>query len=69
MALRNESIEVLKYLRGSIQRIRELAAANPGTMGTQMQFLADEIADDTTKLEAELVEAGYIPDPTGEGAA
>jgi hypothetical protein len=69
MALRNEKVEALKYLKGSIQRIRELATANPGKIGTQMLVIADDIANDMTKLEAELVEAGYLPDPTGEGAA
>ncbi|HEX4194754.1 MAG TPA: hypothetical protein VHY80_16725 [Stellaceae bacterium] len=58
--LQRDRIEILNYLKQSVKRMRELAQADPSPFGEALRTLADEIAVDTAKLEAELVEAGYL---------
>jgi hypothetical protein len=43
--------------------MREIAASESGEFGQALFALAHEIAKDTAKLEAELIEAGHIPMP------
>jgi hypothetical protein len=68
LALRNESVEVLTYLKRSVLRLRELAAASHSELAAQMLLIADEIANDAARLETELVAGGYLPEPPSEGA-
>ena len=59
-AARTDRREELEYLKRSVQRLRELAPSNPAKIGAQLLYIADELAEEATALEAELVEAGYI---------
>ncbi|HWE72859.1 MAG TPA: hypothetical protein VG328_06845 [Stellaceae bacterium] len=61
---RNDRIEILNYLKQSVKRMREFAQTDTGQLGEEMRELANEIVQDTAKLEAELVEAVYLPGAT-----
>ena len=59
--VRTDRREELQYLKRSVQRLRELAPSNPAKIESQLLHIADELADEAAALEAELIEAGYIP--------
>jgi hypothetical protein len=40
--------------------------ANPGTFGAELTEIANQIAQNAVELEAELVEAGYLPRAVNE---
>jgi hypothetical protein len=59
---RNDRLEVLDYLKRSIQRIRDVAAAHSNeNISSEMLKIADAVAADTAELEQELIDAGYLP--------
>ena len=53
-------LQVLKFLRDSEKRMREIAAQHPSGITPDLLRIADEIAADAAKLESELVAAGLI---------
>jgi hypothetical protein len=55
-----DRIAVLNYLKQAVIRVRAIANATDGTMGSDMLAMADEIAVDVEALEAELIAKGYI---------
>ena len=55
-----DRIAVLDYLKQSIERIRQLAKASSDKLSADMLAVADQIADDAAKLEAELIAVGHI---------
>ena len=59
--VRNDPVQVLEYLKRSVERMREITRANPAKWGSEMLKVADQIAADAERLEAELRAAGYIP--------
>jgi hypothetical protein len=63
---KNDRVEVLQYLKQSIQRLRDEAQAQSGAFGDHLREIADQIAKDTAALEAEMIEAGYLLKPAGE---
>ena len=60
-AAQTDRREELEYLNRSVQRLRELAPSNPAKIGSRLLQIADELAVEAAELEAELIEAGYIP--------
>jgi hypothetical protein len=60
--IKNERVEILEYLKQSIQRMRETARAHPDKLRAQILETADRIAEDTAKLEHQMIEAGYVPE-------
>jgi hypothetical protein len=56
-------LEILRFLRESSQDMRGLAMTHPSKISADMLRIADEIAADAIKLEAELIEAGLLPRP------
>jgi hypothetical protein len=56
-----DRIEILEYLKESVQRVRETAWMQPIESRAKILHIADQIADDTAQLESELVAAGYLP--------
>ena len=55
-----DRIAVLDYLKQSIERMRQLAQAISDRIGSEILAVADQIADDAAKLEAELIAVGHI---------
>jgi hypothetical protein len=53
-------LQVLQFLRDSERRMREIAAQHPSAITPDLLRIANEIAADSAKLEAELIEAGLI---------
>jgi hypothetical protein len=49
------------YLKESVEWMRDAAKRYPGHFGECMRMLAEEIAGDTAKLEADLQARGYLP--------
>jgi hypothetical protein len=64
--LHHDRIEILNYLKQSVKRMRAIADGDPGQFGDAVRKLADDIASDTVELEAELIEAGYLPKPANQ---
>ena len=62
--IRNDRVEILEYLKGSVQRLRDRAITNPSACGTELLPIVEQLAEDAATLEAELIKAGYIPNPT-----
>jgi hypothetical protein len=60
-SLAYDRIAVLDYLKQSVERMREFAKAGSDTLSSEMQAIADQIAIDAAKLEADLIEVGYLP--------
>lgn len=58
---RTDRLEVLDYLKQSIERVRAFAAAQAGRIASELLQAADELAADTARLEAELIASGYLP--------
>ena len=56
-----DRVVVLEYLKQSVERMRELAKTGSDKLSAEMLALANQIAKDTASLEAELIEAGYLP--------
>jgi HEPN domain-containing protein len=52
---------VLDYIKQSVERLRDLARANSDKLHSEMLALADQLAENAANLEAEMIEAGYIP--------
>jgi hypothetical protein len=52
---------VLEHLKKSVERMREMTKVSPGAFGTELLEIADQIANDATVLEAELIISGDIP--------
>ena len=63
---RDHRLEVLDYLKQSVERMRRLAKADSDKFSSDMLAVADQIAGDVANLEAELIEAGYFPKPANE---
>jgi predicted nucleic acid-binding protein len=61
MTRTNGRVEILDYLQRVADRIRELARTNPSDMRYQVLAIADQIAEEAAGLEAELIDAGYLP--------
>lgn len=61
-----DRVAVLEYLKRSIERMRELAKVGSDKLSTDMLVIADQIAADAARLEAELIAAGYLPKPANE---
>jgi hypothetical protein len=56
---REDRLKALVDLKAFVQRMRAVARADPGIFSGELLRLADDIADDAARLEAELIEAGY----------
>jgi hypothetical protein len=54
IAAGNARREEWEYLMRAVERLRELAAANPGKIGAQLLQIAGELADEADVLKAEL---------------
>ena len=61
-----DRLAVLNYLKEALMRMREIATGHPGEFGASMLLVADRIANDTAKMEAELVAVGYLPKAANE---
>ena len=59
-AFEYDRVAVLDYLKQSVDRMRDLAKAGSDKLSTDMLAIADQIADDAAKLEAELIAVGHI---------
>ena len=57
-------LEVLAFLQESATRLRQMARERPCSISANMIKIADDIARDAARLEAELVDAGLIDQPT-----
>jgi predicted nucleic acid-binding protein len=57
-------VELLEYIQRVADRIRALARTNPSDIGSQVLAIADQIAEEAAGLEADLIEAGYLPPKT-----
>lgn len=66
--LRNERVELLEYLKSAVARIRDFADREPGPCGDSMRLLAEQIAKDAEELQAEMLEAGFIPKPVARNS-
>lgn len=64
--LEYDRVAVLEYIKQSVERLRDLAKANTDKLSADMLAIADKIAGDAAKLEAELVAAGYLPKAANE---
>jgi hypothetical protein len=58
--------EELEYLTRAVERLRELAATNPGKIGLQLLQIATELADEASVLKAELGASAYGRKPKHE---
>ena len=56
-------LEVLAFLQVSAAKMRRLAHDRPSTVSSELIRLADEIAIEAAKLEAELIGAGLVVPP------
>jgi hypothetical protein len=61
-----DRIAVLDYLKKSIERMRKAAKDDPDQRGERLRTVAEEIAADTAKLEADLIAAGHLPKAANE---
>ena len=56
-------IEVLSYLQECALKLRHLARERPSSISAEMVRIADEIAQQAGRLEAELIDAELISTP------
>jgi hypothetical protein len=64
--LKDDPVAVLEYILRCVERMREIATSNPSLIGRSLRGIADDIARKAAELEAELIKAGFLPNPANE---
>jgi hypothetical protein len=57
-----DRVAVFDYIKQSVERMREMAKASSDKFSSELLAIADQIAEDAGKLEAELIASGYLPE-------
>jgi hypothetical protein len=53
-------LDVLAFLQESASKLRQMARERPSSISPEMMRIADDIAHEASRLEAELMDAGLL---------